>query len=396
MTVYIRRPVLDVRINGGSVANVLSANCRFDFNQRVSRASFITYTDPGGGNDDDVEIRGGVDGSGQEGTLRFKGVIRGRQFTNNPQRCETICYGYLQRALEYENWEDNTFLPIGGLDIFSLTGTQPDTAANIVTAVLDRCNIPGGLYGGHISSTSTLYGELAIEAFIWTNGRNTTNPDLYDAGETALAFIERFDEIDAVFTGSGGGRYRTFETLGGNIYRFLVGGRPRDNADTFGRTNTFTQGQDVLSADFQRSTTNVKTYFLVTGYDSGHGLGPVFFPADGDPGFGGSGKKTYRYSNPMIERAHDSDIGNGMSCQTLANSLSLDYNRELVTGSLTTFLDDPFGPAQTHTVLLPDHGISEPLWVQGVEISIDNRGFRQRISYLGGGAPDGWLPDPPG
>src|SRR5215831_8440911 len=184
MTVYIRRPVVNVTIGGGSVGHIFSVNCKFDFNQRVSRASFVTDVDPGGdpAGDDEVIITGGVDQSGQEGTRRFRGVIRGKNFTNNPPRCEVICYGWLQLAMEYENWEDNVFLPVGGLDILSLTGTSPNTADNIVSAVLDRTGIPGSLYGGHIGSTSTLYGSTALESFIWANGRNTTNPDLYDSG----------------------------------------------------------------------------------------------------------------------------------------------------------------------------------------------------------------------
>jgi len=128
----------------------------------------------------------------------------------------------------------------------------------------------------------------------------------------------------------------------------------------------------------------------------GQGLGPFFYPGVGDPGFGGGGRKTYRFSSAMIERAHNTDPGDGMSCETVSNAISLDYNRTLVTGSLTTFLDDPVGLAQTHTVLLPSHGVSEPLWVQSVDITIDQNGFRQRIGYLGGGVVDGQLPDPPG
>src|SRR5580765_3868574 len=243
MPAIVRRINLEVDAGGSSVPNVLSARVRFDFNQRVSQASFVTPIPPGGASyDDDVVIRMGIVGGGNENTQRFRGVIRSFNITGPPTRVETVCYGYLQRAVEYQNWEDSHSVPVGGLIPLDLTGTQPDTAANIVQAVLDRCDIPGGLYSGHIGSTSTLYGVI-MDPFVWRNGRNDTIYNLLESGETAISYIERYDEIDAhLASSSSGGRYRTFETLGGDIYRFEVGGRPRGASVTFGRGNTFTQG----------------------------------------------------------------------------------------------------------------------------------------------------------
>jgi len=236
-----------------------------------------------------------------------------------------------------------------------------------------------------------------MDAFTWRNGRNSENPNLFESGETAISYIERYDEIDAEMSASdSGGRYRTFETVGSVTYRARVGGRPRSGTDF-----TLTEGLDILSGSFDRTTNGLKNYIVVKGYDVGGGFGPFAYPTPGDAGFGGEGKRTLVYSSEMIERAHEADAGPGMACETVANVLMLDYNREFVNGSIVTFRDDAYGIAQTHLVQgpggAPDRlGVGEPLWVVSLEISIDRQGFRQRISYLGGGSPDGGLPDPPG
>lgn len=417
MTNYYRRITLTVTKNISTtpvvIDNVISARVNLSFDQRVSQASFVTQgiTAPCG-QDDEVQIIMGSATNGVNDNIipRFRGYVREIRYTHHPYSVETICYGPLIKAIEYENGEDATI--IGGMIPLDLTGTQPDTARNIINAVLVRC---GALSSPslHISSTATLYGT-AEEAFVWSRGENSQNFDFTETGETAMSYIERYDEIDAVFTEGSpntGGRYRTFESLNGVIYRILVGGRPRGTTDytfTGGLTHSTAtlleapNGINILDGAFERSTKRKKNYITVTGYDIGNGAGPEYatYPeTPPDP------KMTYQFNSPMIEKSRPelpTPATNGMDCLTVAGALSLEFGDfETVNGWILTHYDTEIGVGQTHLVqgapagLEGRLGVAEPLWVQGVEISVDEQGFRQRITYLGGGDPDTTLPEPP-
>jgi hypothetical protein len=384
----------------GTFTNILSARASFGFDKRVSEASIVTpirpgyvsTASPGITYDDAVTLTMGVVGSNV--SVRFIGFVRDFRYSHNPKGVETICRGLLTRAEEYENWEDPQLF--GGLMIEDLLGAPTGTAPDIVKVVLNRAGV--SFTDANIQGSSTVYGDID-EVFIWHNG-NSDNPliDLQEAGETALGYIERYDAIDADFsatTGSGG-RYRTFETLGGTIYRYMVGGRPRATEEF-----TFTETVDILDGNFERSISDTRNYFVVTGYDPGDNTGPESFTLQGSNTFQpSSSKHTYRFSSPMIERSTEAQSGTGMSCERLANVLALEFNREIVSGWITTHRDDDIGIAQTHLVQAPGGlpgrlGVAEKLWVQSLDISVDEQGFTQRISYLGGGLPDDDLPVPP-
>lgn len=376
----------------GTFSNILSARTSFGFDKRTSEASIITPVKPGLTYDDVVTLSMGVVGSNV--SVRFVGVVREFRYSPNPRGVETVCRGLLARAAEYENWEDPQLF--GGLVISDLLGTPLGTASAIVQAVLTRAGVP--FTATNIQGSTTQYGDMD-EAFMWHNG-NSANPliDLQEAGETALGYIERYDAIDADFsaaTGSGG-RYRTFETLGGTLYRFLVGGRPRATEEF-----TFTETIDILDGQFERSIADTRNYFVVTGYDPGDSLGPESFALqESNPFQPATSKHTYRFSSPMVERSTETQAGTGMSCERLANVLALEFNREVVTGWITTHRDDDLGIAQTHLVQAPGGlpgrlGVAEKLWVQSLDVTVDNDGFTQRVSYLGGGLPDDDLPIPP-
>jgi hypothetical protein len=396
MTISVRRISASASWTGasaGTFSNILSARASFGFDKRVSEASIVTPTKLTVTYDDVVTLVMGVVGSNV--ITRFVGIVRDFRYTEQPRGVETVCGGLLTRAAEYENWEDPQYW--GGLFINDLLGTATGTAATIVKAVLTKANVP--YTAANIGSSSVLYGDND-EAFLWHNG-NSDNPviDLQEAGETALGYIERYDSIDcdySVALGSGG-RYRTFETLGGTIYRYLVGGRPRDTEQF-----TFTGGVDILDGQFERSISDTRNYFVVTGYDPGDNTGPESFALQESNTFQPvTSKHTYRFSSPMIERSTEAQPGTGMSCERLANVLSLEFNREIVSGWISTHRDDSLGIAQTHLVQgaaggLPGRlGVAEKLWVQSLDISVDEQGFTQRISYLGGGLPDDDLPVPP-
>lgn len=378
--------------SSGSFTNILTARASFGFDKRVSEASIVTPTKPAATYDDAVTLTMGVVGSNV--SVRFIGFVRDFRYSPSPRGVETVCRGLLTRAAEYENWEDPQLF--GGLMIQDLLGTPTGTAPEIVKVVLNKAGV--SFTDANIQGSSTVYGDMD-EVFIWHNG-NSDNPliDLQEAGETALSYIERYDTVDADFsavTGSGG-RYRTFETLGGEVYRFLVGGRPRATEEF-----TFTETVDILDGNFERSISDTRNYFVVTGYDPGDNTGPESFALQESNAFQpDTSKHTYRFSSPMIERSTEAQPGSGMSCERLANVLALEFNRESVSGWISTHRDDDIGIAQTHLVQAPGGlpgrlGVAEKLWVQSLDITVDEQGFTQRISYLGGGLPDDDLPVPP-
>jgi len=409
VTVTVRRLVLSATFGAGptTIPNVLQARASFGFDKRVSECAFVTPIKPACTYDDLVTVTMGAGNN----IVRFVGLVRDFQYSDTPRAVTTVCKGRLVRAVEYENGDVGTAGPPNGgeigLAINDLVGTQLATASQIVQAVLTRANVP--FTAANIQSTSIQYGAI-YEAFIWAAGVNS-NPiaaqlDPQGAGETALEYIERYDAIDGTVSGLTGGRYRTFETIAGDVWRFLVGGRPRNAVDF-----TLTEGIDILDGNIQRSISDTRNYFVVSGYDYGVGTGPFRFALqESNPFQPSSSKHTYSFGSPMIERDTNASTfpfgATGQTCEMLCNVFGMEYNREIVTGWVTTFRDDAFGVAQTHLVQgnvgggVGNLGVGENLWVQSLDISVDSQGFTQRLGYIGGGIPagnTGWpLPDPPG
>jgi hypothetical protein len=379
-------------------ANILSARVSYGFDMRTGECQILTPTRPEG-SDYDQELTV-VMGAGNNIT-RFVGVIRDFQYQANPAAVTTVARGFLTRAIEYENSEETNYDPwtgSGGLLIPDLLGTLAGSASDIVQAVLDKANVPYS--AANIKGSAEVYGGgLTPLPFMWRSGGSGINsvPQNQDQGETAMSYVERYDAIDAELdeaNPNAGGRYRTFETLAGDVYRVRVGGRPQDTPDF-----TLTEGLDILGGSFTRSISQTRNYFVVKGQDRGSNLGPYQYGLlSSNPFQPSSSKHTYQFSSDMLEKdVHDAVDGitgaplTGMSCEVLAGAFELEYNREIVSGSLETFRDDAFGVAQTHLVqggpggTIGALGLAENVWVQSMEISVDDRGFTQRLTYLGGG-----------
>jgi len=373
--------------------NILSARVSYGFDLRTGECQLVTPSRPT--NSDYDQVLTVVMGAGTNTITRFVGLVREFKYHANPQSCTTIARGYLTRAIEYENGDESGYNPwtgSGGLFIPDLVGTLTGTAGQIIQAVLSRANVP--FVAGNIADSGVQYGGglLVVIPFIWRSGGSGINavPMAADQGETAMSYIERFDAIDAQLDAvnpNDGGRYRTFETLAGQVFRTRVGGRPQASPDF-----TLTEGTDILDGQFTRSITQTRNYFVVKGQDRGSNLGPFNYALQSSNPFQPPGTKhTYQFSSDMVERGLDSDPGTGMSCQTLAGALELEYNREIVSGWVETFRDDTFGIAQTHLVqggpggTVGSLGLAENVWVQSLDITVDERGFTQRLTYLGGG-----------
>jgi hypothetical protein len=396
--VLVRTVMVQASTPSATWTNILSARVSYGFDLRTGECQLVTPTRPEESQyDQELTV---VLGAGTNDITRFVGVIRDFQYQTNPASVTTIARGYLTRAIEYENGEETAYNPwtgSGGLLIPDLVGTLAATAPDIVMAVLDKASVPYDAANIHGSSVQYGSGVLLVIPFIWRSGGSGINsvPVSQDQGETAMSYIERYDAIDAEITGTNaGGRFRTFETLAGDVYRVRVGGRPQDTPDF-----TLTEGIDILGGNFTRSISQTRNYFVVKGQDRGSNLGPYNYAIQSENDFQPSTTKhTYQFSSDMIEKSTPGEVDGstglpltGMDCQTIAEALELEYNREIVSGSLETFRDDAFGVAQTHLVqggpggTVGALGLAENVWVQSLEISVDSRGFTQRLTYLGGG-----------
>jgi hypothetical protein len=388
----VRDISLQVMAPGSTVIpNVLGCRISYGFDVRVSECRITTPVKPSCTYDDELTVVAGVIGSNV--VTRFVGLVRDFQYQNGAAQVVTMARGYLTRAVEYELGEDTVdpaFIGLGGLILDDLLGTPTGTASQIVQAVLTRANVP--YVAADIGSTTAIYGESDPIPFLWHSGGVPLHQiyNVEEQGESAMSYIERYDAIDASYSGgSTGGRYRTYETLAGQVRRDLIGGRPSGTPDF-----TLTGEVDILDGHFQRSIVNTRNYFVVKGHDAGAGNGPYSFALQqSNPFQPATTKHTYMFSSDMIERGDSADPGNGMTCEIECGALSTEYNREIVSGWLETFRDDSFGPGQTHLVqgapggLVGQLGVAENLWLQSLEISVDNRGFTQRLTYIGGGVP---------
>jgi len=386
------------------IDNILSAQVTYGFDQRTGECRLVTPSKPACTYDDELTVAMGAGGATgtDDPIVRFVGLVRDFIYQDGSAVVTTIARGYLTRAIEYENSDDTAYqnwLGPGGILIIDIAGTPTATAADIVMGVLDRANVPYD--PANIGSSGVVYGGSPdVAAFMWRSGSPGPNtmPMQQDQGETAMSYIERYDAIDAEIVGPNtGGRYRTFETLGGDVYRVRVGGRPQATPDF-----TLTEGVDILSGNFTRSISQTRNYFVVKGQPVPEGFGLCSYALQESNDFQPvATKHTYGFSSEMIERSNNdssdqllNNAATGMSCETIANALALEYNREIVSGYAETFRDDAFGIAQTHLVqggpggTVGALGLAENVWVQSLQISVDERGFTQRVTYLGGGLPE--------
>jgi hypothetical protein len=406
----IVRPVsVSATTASGAIPNILSARVSFGFDQRTGECRLVTPIKPDCTYDAEITVvmgAGGLDGT-VEPIVRFVGLVRDFQYQAGSPTVTTVAHGYLIRAIEYENGDDTNFDPwTGHSGLFLqdlLGGAMAGPSTDIVKQVLTIAGVP--FDDGNILGSSVQYGTaggVSAPAFMWHAGGSGVNavPMPQEQGETAMSYIERYDTIDAELDGPNtGGRYRTFESLGGVIFRVRVGGRPQATEDF-----TLTEGIDILGGNFTRSISQTRNRFVVKGMDRGEGFGPLSFLIESANDFQPAGTKhTYTLSSDMIERADNSpsayQAADGMSCETLAAALQLEYNREIVSGWVETWRDDAFGIAQTHLVqggpggTVGALGLAEKVWVQNLELSVDTRGFTQRLTYLGGGLPEGETAD---
>lgn len=418
--------------------------------QGVSKCSLVfpaLYGDYG----DEVEVLlGAIPGNGP--ACRFRGVRRNPHFELYPRGVSIDCFGWMQIAAEYLNWRDpiynnNAAEPqgAGGLLVQYIVPNSGRigggaTAGEIILSVFREAGVPERhLDAGKIGDSGRIYGvntdgSLNNLTFLWKAGTLTAEEIQRFAyrkpGESALNYAHRYDQIDAEFDAgqTSGGFYRTFESLGGDIYRVRVGSRPRSNPDVdpTGGPMIFEEGKNILSAQVERQYPTANRV-LVQGADSGLGY-QIHFEAAGSNHYMNDG---YFYdpnapSSDWIQwntAAEAALWGFGMDAETVAQARLLEVNRITVVGSLTTAEDWLIGPAQTHMVQGPS-GMGDPpgppvvlaratltpLWprlrtgekvfvsANDIDLTIGGNGapvFSQTPQFMGGGIEDADLVAPP-
>jgi hypothetical protein len=380
-----RTSVLEVYVHDGTDwqydASCYAATCSFGFDQRVAEA---TVRRTGGGAVavnywSRVQIWMGTSVGGS--SLRFAGYVVPVDNQLFPIEAGLICKGSLYRA----QWVRNQ--AAGGTVL-----ADPDTGASDqaqVMAVLDACGVT--YTAGNIHGTGKALGHAFVgdeaDAF-------TPLPWTWAQGEAGLDVIERLDAVSVPDAASG--RYRTFESLGGTIFRTKLATTPTATPDF-----SFTEGVDVLEAKITRDPAGAANKVTVDGAPPpgvslpGHivvltftakaASAPYLPPGlptepDGHAYVGAS------FSSPLIEKALTADSGSLLSCEAVAQFLLAESNCVLDTLEFSTPRDDLLGPGQTIHLHSPRLGITDPdqhYWLQRLEVSVDERGaFTQRLTCV--------------
>jgi len=359
-----------------------AATCTFGFDQRyaeaevrttvVASAPAVTYWS---------EVRldmGCTPGAGV--ATRFRGYVVPLDQAAYPLEGVLHCRGYLYRA----SWVRNQTK--GGTDLAGGTGTSDQAQ---VQAVLTTCGVP--FTAANVAGTGKALGSIY-------NGNPgdvfTPGPYWWQEGEPGLSCIERLDEVSVPDDASG--RYRTFETLAGDVYRIKLATTPTATPDF-----SFTEGVDVLDAKITRDPTGAGNKVIVDGasppgvslpggievvtFTAGSAFAPYLPPGlptapDGHAYVG------TRFASPLIEKSLVADPGSVLACEAIAQFLLAELNCVIDTLEFSTPRDDLLGPGQTIHLQSPRLGItdtSQHYWLQHLEITLDERGqFTQRLSCV--------------
>lgn len=407
MPVTVRTTVLEVRITPQSGpdagtpvldATAYAASCSFGFDQRYAEA---TVRRTGGGAIpisywDEVELRMGTT-PGEGAGLRFKGFVIPVANALYPIEGTLQCRGYLYRAAWVKNQD------VGGTRMADLaTGTADEVQ---VQAILDACAVP--YTATNIAGTGKPLGLHSID----TDQPLAPNPFVWGEGQAGLDYLEQLDQVSVPDAATGA--YRTFESLGGEVFRILVVTAPDAAADF-----TFTEGVDVLDASITRDPTGAANRVTVSGgpdpanatltpgdptdvnvaftatarYTATNPFAP-YLPA-GLPVAPGTGTPGYpvvatSFSSPMLEKSLRSDphvAEDVLSCQSVAEYLLGESNAVIDTLEFSTPRDDLLGPGQTVHLHSPRLGLTDETrhyWLQHLDVELDERGaFTQRLRLL--------------
>jgi hypothetical protein len=357
-TTSIFTPYITATLNGSPIAGVQRGRVVSTFTDPVTKIYLSYYPQIALVEGDVVAV---TMGSGTHNVLSGTGVVYGAQAANKGGVFELEARGPLFKAQRYTNNQTN------GITLAELSG-GPATDEDIAMAVLD---VAGVTYDpSDIGGTGIVRGELAPDAYTWREG------------ETALGYLTRLSRASL--------GYRMIESIGGDVLRVQVYGRPQTTAQYF-----LNQGVDIFQGGTsQRDSFGKYAAITVTGFDYGDANGAVKFSIpDPTP----AGVEPFIYPSEMIERALDADPSSGISAETVATDfVEPEVNRiSIRVSGIKTPRDDLFGPGQTHQI---DSSLldlfNEKLWLYGVVRECDDRWFMQTLNYIGGSTATGGYTGP--
>lgn len=385
MPTYVRKPQLIVSIltKASSYSHTwgispISASTQVGFDQQLRQA---TVTVRGNADlpklGDKITISMGDDVGST--VVRFYGYVAEFDYTLYPISIGVICTGPLQKALTYQQPAGNGVSlcssPIGAANFTDNTG-QTDTA--IVNYILQTCGCP-------YSSTTVDGFTASISGLGRTYGTVATKQTRWNEGETALAAIQKIDQVSL--------GYRTYETAN-SIKRSLISTVPSGNALV-----TFTEGVDILEGSSSLSILNSYYQVLISGFNSNkHNGSNIIWKEVTQSNTSNIPWATNAHlSNSLIEFINTADITGsvGVACQEVGTWLLGEYNRVIYRATFTV-LTDPVAASTGTLGLEPGNviqltspnrlGINTTMWVQNVTTTIDERGaFSQKIVALVGG-----------
>jgi hypothetical protein len=354
----IRRSWNRVTVDGREV-QALAVSCSFGADLRTATASVTVGHYPEWARAwSELDIWMGADESTAQVSatgLRFRGYIPVEDRDLWARTSTLTGRGRLVKAEAHAQSDGGVSFANSGL------GT-PDE--EIVESVLLTC----GITAMSIHGTGVPIGSIATDQVVWLDG------------ESALDFIDRFDETCL--------GYRTFDLPGGLVARRLITGRP-----TIGAVAIFTEGEDIEVARRNWTVLDVYNRIVAIGYDNGSGpvvavsQQPSEILPPGSPPY-----STYEFSSPLIERSAPTDPGDGLAAQDVAEWILLEKHQQRIELTFTTPRDDHILPGSTITVRrsqtsqLPGRiGETRNYWVQHVTLSINEQGeFSQVLKVRGG------------
>src|SRR3954468_22603615 len=203
-------PTVSATLNGTALVGVRKARVTSSFSDPVTKIYVSVYPAITWAEGDTITV---TMGSGTHNVLSGTGQVYEADYLNTGPSFELVARGPLFKAQKYRNNRAN------GITLDDLTG-GPATDEAIVKAVL---TLAGVTYTpSNIGGTGVIRGTLAPTAYTWKQG------------ETALDYLNRLTKASL--------GYRMVETIGGDVTRVQVRGRPSATAQF-----SLEQGVDIFA-----------------------------------------------------------------------------------------------------------------------------------------------------
>lgn len=373
---WFQTPTLEVHADGLVLSNPISATILGGHDLGASTATVEFLVDPDISKYSVIEIWAGA---GINHELRFTGLYLTTQAELWPHTVSLICKGMLWRAEIYRQaafiglptFVVQQILSQGiplGMPLAALLNGAQATDDNIVLAILNQ--VPD-LFpdSANFSGTGATFGTVSYRDMIWPPYRS------------ALQQIHLFDEVCLGF--------KTYDTRFGRVARTQLFGYPTGIADTI-----FTEGIDIWRGTGVHGVESLINGVFVEGATLPNGeAGLIFaFQVQDNPFFSGTQPVVEQFGSAFIETsdlADPSHVSASLNADRVAEWRLTEGNRELVNVDFTTFRDEILVPGRTIAVNAPHMTVTQPVWMQRVELRVQVKPilFQQRISGLGGGDP---------